>query len=103
MTVVNEQEINIGTVLLGLFWLLSGKQSRRNAGDVGLIPGLGRSLGEGNGNLRCFAQEIPWTPPPEEPGRATVHQFSSVQSVTRSCLTLCDPLDCSTPGFPVHL
>ena len=31
-------------------------------------------------------------------------QFSSVQfsSVVRSCPTLCDPLDCSTPGFPVH-
>ena len=23
-------------------------------------------------------------------------------SVTHSCLTLCDPTDCSTPGFPVH-
>ena len=22
-------------------------------------------------------------------------------SVTQSCLTLCDPMDCSTPGFPV--
>jgi len=27
------------------------------------------------------------------------HQFSSV---TQSCLTLCDPIDWSTPGFPVH-
>ena len=26
-------------------------------------------------------------------------QFSSV---TQSCLTLCDPMDCSTPGPPVH-
>ena len=26
-------------------------------------------------------------------------QFSSV---TQSCPTLCDPTDCSTPGFPVH-
>ena len=26
-------------------------------------------------------------------------QFSSV---AQSCPTLCDPLDCSTPGFPVH-
>ena len=35
-------------------------------------------------------------------GRA-VH-FSSIQfsSVTQLCLTLCDPMDCSTPGFPVH-
>ena len=26
-------------------------------------------------------------------------QFSSI---AQSCLTLCDPMDCSTPGFPVH-
>ena len=26
-------------------------------------------------------------------------QFSSV---AQSCLTLCDPMDCSTPGFPVY-
>ena len=26
-------------------------------------------------------------------------QFSSV---VQSCLTLCDPMDCSTPGLPVH-
>ena len=26
-----------------------GKESACNAGDLGLIPGLGRSLGEGNG------------------------------------------------------
>ena len=30
--------------------------------------------------------------------KTTVLQFSSV---TQSCLTLCDPMDCSTPGFPV--
>ena len=23
-------------------------------------------------------------------------------SVAQSCLTLCNPMDCSTPGFPVH-
>ena len=30
--------------------------------------------------------------------------FSSVQfiSVTQSCLTLCDPMNCSIPGLPVH-
>ena len=26
----------------------------------------------------------------------------TVSSVTHLCLTLCDPMDCSTPGFPVH-
>ena len=25
-----------------------------------------------------------------------------VSSVTQSCLTLCDPMDCSMSGFPVH-
>ena len=28
-----------------------------------------------------------------------MNQFSSVAQL---CLTLCDPMDCSTPGFPVH-
>ena len=28
-----------------------------------------------------------------------ISQFSSV---TQSCPTLCDPMDCSTPGLPVH-
>ena len=30
--------------------VLSDKESTCQAGDVGLIPGAGRSLGEGNGN-----------------------------------------------------
>ena len=42
----------------GLPWWLSGKESTCNAGDVGLIPGLGRSSGEGNGNpLQCSCLE----------------------------------------------
>ena len=34
-----------------------------------------------------------------------LHQFSSVQfsSVAQSCLTLCDPMNRSTPGLPVLL
>ena len=28
--------------------------------------------------------------------------LKSFSSVTQLCLTLCDPMDCSTPGFPVH-
>ena len=33
-----------------------------------------------------------------------LYQFSSVQfsSVAQSCLTLCDPMNCSTPGLRVH-
>ena len=44
-----------------------GKASVYNAGDPGLIPQLGRSPGEGNGNhSSTIAWKIPWT---EEPRR----------------------------------
>jgi len=43
-----------------------GKVSAYNAGDLGLIPGSGRSPGDGNGNpLQYSCLKIPWT---EEPG-----------------------------------
>ena len=43
------------------------KVSACNVGDLGLIPGLGRSSGEGNGNpLQYSSWKIPWM---EEPGR----------------------------------
>ena len=50
------------------------KKSACNAGDLGSIPGSGISPREGN-------------------------QFSSV---AQSCPTLCDPMNCSTTGLPVH-
>ena len=36
-----------------------GKESTCNAGDMGLILGLGRSPGEENGNLSILAWKIP--------------------------------------------
>ena len=41
---------------------------------------------------RCIGLQIQTT-------ALSLDQFSSV---TRSCPTLCDPVDCSTPGLPVH-
>ena len=40
-------------------------------------------------NFVVFCQPSTW-----------ISQFSSVQSLSR--LTLCDPVNCSTPGLPVH-
>ena len=37
-------------------------------------------------------------PPPNFPS----HDCNQFTSITQSCLTLCDSMDCSTPGFPVH-
>ena len=49
-----------GTVVENLF------ANAGDTGDLGLIPGLGRAPGEGNGNpLSILAWKIPWT---EEPG-----------------------------------
>ena len=31
-----------------------------------------------------------------------IHISQSVSSVAQSCPTLCDPMNCSTPGLPVH-
>ena len=33
--------------------------------------------------------------------RSFLEMYQCCCSVTKSCLTLCDPVDCSTPGFPV--
>ena len=82
------------------------------AGDWGSIPGSGRSPEEGNGNpLQYSCLENPmdrgawWT---LVHGLARVRQDLATKkqeqfsSVAQLCPTLCDPVDCSTPGFPVH-
>ena len=57
----------MGRVEQGSPWGVSGKESPAKAGDPGLIPGWGRSPGEGNGNpLHILAWEITRT---EEPGQ----------------------------------
>ena len=40
--------------------------------------------------------------PKEQNNRQTKTRGQSVTSVTQSCLTLCDPVDCSMSGFLVH-
>ena len=43
-----------------------GKEAACNARDLGSIPGLGRSPGEGNGYpLQYFSWKIPWTEKPD--------------------------------------
>ena len=75
-----------------------------------LILGLGRSPEAGNDNslqdscLENFMDRGAW--------QATVHGVTKsypwlsthmyISSVAQSCLTLCGPMDCRTPGFPVH-
>ena len=47
--------------LYGPLWWLRGKASACNVGDLGSIPGSGRSPGEGNGNplqYSCLAKPM---------------------------------------------
>ena len=61
---------------------LVSKESPGSAGDPDLIPRLGRSSGEGNGNpLEYPCLEIPWT---EEPGRL---QSMGLQRVRHNWVT----------------
>ena len=80
------------------------KISSCNAGDLGLIPGLGSSPGEGNGEpLRYPFLRNPvdrgacWATVP----RRRVRQVAAVAKSLQSCLILSDTMDCSPPGSPV--
>ena len=60
---------------MGLPWWL--KESACNAADLGLIPGSGRSSGEGNGNpLQYFCLENPMD---RGAWWATVHRAARVR------------------------
>ena len=64
---MNQRQINLTSYTEWVPCGSVGKESACNAGDLGSIPGLGRSPGKGNGNpLSILAWKIPWT---EEPGR----------------------------------
>ena len=54
-----------------------------DAGDMGSIPGWGRSPGEGNGNPLQYYQK-------------------SESEVAQSCPTLCNRMVCNPPGSSVH-
>ena len=101
------------------------KNPPANAGDSGSVPGSGRSPGGRHGNpLQYSCWRIPWTEEPDglqsigvakswirlkclsmheylNPNPGSIHkiQFSSVAQL---CPTLCDPMNCSMPGLPVH-
>ena len=60
-------------------------------------------------SLSCVQLSTPWTAAYQAPlsmGFSRQEYWSGVllpsPSVTQSCPNLCDPMDCSTPGFPVH-
>ena len=106
-----------------------GKESTCNVGDLGSIPGSGRSPGEGKGyplqdsglenSMICRVHRIAnsqtwrndfhfyfgglvWLMGKTPCVRARGKYIWEFSSVAQSCSTLCDLMDCSTSGFPVH-
>ena len=117
-------------VSLNEFWLLllqyiwgfpggsDSKASACNTGDSGSIPGSGRPPGEGNGNplqhssgkshgQKSLIGYSPWGHKESDMTERLHFHFLRVSMkvkllVTHSCLTLCNPMDCSPPGSSVH-
>ena len=54
--------------------------------------------------VRLLAKTFFWQPGglTEQLVAGQISISSVLSSVTMSCSTLCNPMDCSTPGFPVH-
>ena len=65
----------------GLSWWFSGKESTSQAGDVGLIPGSGRSPGEENG----YSLQNPCLGNPMDRGawRTTVYGVTKESDMTK--------------------
>ena len=52
--------------------------------------------------LYCFNNNSQQQYSPQKIYTLVVVGWDQFSSVAQSCPTLCDPMDCSTPGFPVH-
>ena len=64
----------------GFPWWLGGKESACLAGAAGLIPGLGRYPGEGNGNL--FQYSYLGNPMDRGPWQATIYRVTKESDIT---------------------
>jgi len=82
-----------------------------NARDLGSIPGSVRSPGKWNGNPFQYscrgnpmdrgAQEG-YTPCDHKRVRCDLVTEQQFSSVTQSCPTFYNPMNCNTPGLPIH-
>ena len=87
---------NVGIVLSGS----DGKESACNAGDLGSIPELGRSLGEGNDNLlqySCLENSMC-----KRTWQATVHGVTKSDMTKRQTLTIYVYIHIHTYIYPLN-
>ena len=106
----NWSDINSGSVMdRGSPGGSDGKESACNAGDLGSIPGSGKSPGEGNGyplqhvylkNLIGYSlrgcKVLDTTQQVSLLLSVTYQPSVQFSSVAQSCPTLCNPMECSS-------
>ena len=93
----------------------SGGQSIGVSASASVLPIQERNLGlisfrmdwldllAGQGTLKSLLQHHNYTYLEEHVRLDAINLKLKLRSVTQSCSTLCDPMDCSTPGLPAHL
>ena len=91
---------------LGAHFIAGDTYNPMGASDPRIPRGLGPlpSVHRGADPSHLTYCRSPTQPPPLLPPPCMLRCAGSVQfsSVAQLCPTLCDPMDCSTPGFPVH-
>ena len=103
--IVKQNSSSHWIVIQGFLGGSAVRNSPENAGDRGLIPGSGRSPREGNGNpiqFSCLGNLMDrraWQAIEHGVAKRDSVQFSSA---VQSCPTLCNSMDHSMPGLPVH-
>ena len=84
-----------------------GGWGRNPAGSVSRVSARFKQKPEGQREVNLYNGKLLWTGParftethflPEQ----TAQVFPSSVQFTQPCPALCDPMDCSTPGLPVH-
>ena len=92
MLISSSESIKIATIC----WTIIDRRMLKSTKKGYPTPKTKKSYQSGRGTIKTKSNPIPawWV----------THRLSSVQfiSVTQSCLTLCNPMDCSMPGFSVH-
>ena len=88
-----------------MFWYEFLQEEEKKKKELGMVWNFHGELWSSFSSL-CIhftcsseASPVPATTLATRPPTLSSVQFSSV---AQSCLTLCHPMNCSTPGFPVH-
>ena len=85
----------------GLYRPWNSPGQNTGVGSLSLIQGIFPTQGLNPGRQHCRWILYQLAEPQEKPKNTGVGSVQS-SSVAQSCPTLCDHMDCSTPGLPVH-